>query len=246
MTKTLKDIFAFLSSDVGRGLIKEEPLCPVEISSAGVLRVRGKSKNFPGARKEDVVKWASANVPDFHEWFASKADDSDSDSEFYQAESEAVSSEHPIRSESKAVSSEHPIRSVSSEHPIRSESKAVSSEPLFPENKKIRTQGFYDWLVRFGFIYYDETTGDFSFETIPAAGLHQVAAKELGFNIGRAFTVADCKKAAARHWGLPKEVRVPKRGNLHNLRHQASLKGEALEAALMLERAQARFADIKL
>lgn len=268
-----KAVLEFLSSPAGRAAIVSDPDCPVAIAAkSGNLRVREKTKSYPGARKEDVVEWASVAVPGFSAWFrcAAAATPTRSASRPARVEPEPESSDDEAEAEPEAepdvdmfVDPEpepEPEAEAEAEEadsqaappavrklPAKPAQSASASEvPLFRENPRIRTKTFYDWLREFGFIQLDDDTGDFAFESIPSTGLHQRAARERGFDIGRRFTVADCKAAAARRWGLSPDTGVPNRGNLYALREQAKLTGRALEDALMLERAQKRMSRVAI
>lgn len=250
---TNKAIFEYLGQH-GRDQILADPDCPVAIAAAsGVLRLKGKTKTREASTRGDMIEWADDNVDGFLAWrlaaengskkkaaaAASPApapapateprapppsSDSDSDSDDEMASA-------PAESEGEESGPPAPVRSApkpKAPRPARSASVApsVSAVPLFPERPEIRTNAFYEWLVFWGFVEFDPDTGNFSFQRIRAKGPHQDAARQKGFDIGRKFTVADSKKAAARAWKLGDNVDIPDRGNLDALRSRARMSPE--------------------
>ena len=282
---SIDDILEFLSRPAGRVAVLDDTNCPVVMSKHGNLYVRRKSRSYPaGARKADVVEWATLHVPGFTAWFhgdqspapsrsASRparlapepessddervpehsdeedqdmSDEDEDEDEFDEVEPEPQPDEDEDEAYFVPAKPAKPSRSDRSHRSKPAQSASVSEVPLFPENRRIRTKSFYAWLLEFGFIQFNADTGAFAFEPIPSKGLHQRVAKERGFDIGRRFTAADCKAAAARKWGLSPDTRIPDRGTLDDLREKARLTGRALEDALRLEREQARMSKVTI
>jgi len=261
-------VLEFLSAPAGRTAISNAEDCPVAIAAtSGNLRVRGKTKSYPGASKADVVAWAEDNVDGFSEWFSgapapapparsasvpARQDEPDSSSDesggggdcesvgdgsecqFEEARSCASDDDGgaPVPRDAGRPRAPRPAKVA----PKPAQSASVSAVPLFQENARVRTDDFYDWILEMRYLTLDKKSGNFRFESIASQGPHQRLAQER-FYIGRRFTIADCKKAAARKWGIPGDTLVPNKGNLAELREQAALTGDRLEEAVRLMRA---------
>eukprot|EP00873_Tetraselmis_striata_P033947 jgi/Tetstr1/454211/TSEL_041130.t1 len=262
-----------------RTAITNDPDCPIVISKAGNPRARRKTNTHPGAKKEDILRWADDNLEGFIQWRVAK-DASRAVAVVPQPASRAVAAVPQPASRAVAVvpqpaparrSASRPARmspepSQDSESgydapPDASDADEGESAPappspvppspvpppiqspratgsgatsaLFAENPGIDKSSFYSWLVSLGFIKCDLKTGAFEILSVPAKGLHQRAAKEAGFDIGRRFTVEDSKRVFAKHHGLHKDLDIPKRGNLAALRQVSRLTGAELDRALM-------------